>query len=443
MFGQPIVHGLHLLLWSLEEWVKATGGSNIAALDVRLLKPAFLGESIELEHKAISADTHLLTCRSGQAQLCTTKITLGAGSDRTPWEPASASRADAPDDFAFAELSERNGETLLDATEKDLLAAFPLTTKLLGAERVAGLIGLTRLVGMECPGLNSIFSSIAVRLDGPSGNRLLWRVVKANPRLSLLNIAVSGGGLDGVLVAFYRPTPQAPLFAQEVATTFPPDSTTGRRALIVGGSRGLGRIAAIMLAAAGAEVAVTYRSGREEAEGVGADIAGLGAKAHVVSLDVAAPDEVIAALATDGFVPDELYYFATPHIFVRKKALFEEDLFASFADSYVSGMMRIVQSIRAHSDGPLRIFLPSSEALDTPLVELFEYTVAKAAAESLATLLPLFDKKISVVVRRLPRLPTDQTRTLMEMTSADPIATLKEVCAAMAPAGGAAIMEPA
>ena len=445
MFGQPIVHGLHLALWSLEEWARQAAGQGFEALDVRLLKPAYLDEAIHLECLRSGDGMTALTCRSSGAQLCGIKITHAAvpGTGTIPWTAAARSRAPMPIDLAFADLPQRSGEMPLDVTEAEVSSAFPALTGLIGASRVAALLGLTRLVGMECPGLNSIFSSFAVRMDGPDSDRLAWNVAKANPRMSLINLNVSGGGLQGKLVVFYRPTPQAPLSVADIAAAVLPGSMAGRRALVVGGSRGLGRTTAIMLAAGDAEVGVTYRSGRDEADSVAAEIAAIGGTAHVVQLDVAAPAPAIASLAASGFVPDEIYYFATPHIFVRKKELFEEHLFTGFADTYVSGVMRLIRSIRSISDGPLRIFLPSSEALDEPLAELFEYSVAKAAAESFADLLPRFDNSITCISRRLPRLPTDQTRTLMEIPSADPIATLGDICAAMAPATGAANLESA
>ncbi len=64
-----------------------------------------------------------------------------------------------------------------------------------------------------------------------------------------------------------------------------PDSP--RIALITGGSRGLGRNAALALAAKGNDVILTYRSRREEAEAVVAEIAALGRRAVALPLDVA------------------------------------------------------------------------------------------------------------------------------------------------------------
>ena len=60
----------------------------------------------------------------------------------------------------------------------------------------------------------------------------------------------------------------------------------GRVALVTGGSRGIGRAAALALAAAGADVAITYRERADAAEEVTAAIAALGRRALSVRADL-------------------------------------------------------------------------------------------------------------------------------------------------------------
>jgi NAD(P)-dependent dehydrogenase (short-subunit alcohol dehydrogenase family) len=61
---------------------------------------------------------------------------------------------------------------------------------------------------------------------------------------------------------------------------------TRKIALITGGSRGLGRNAALKLAARGTDVILTYRSQRTEADAVVAEIERLGARAAALPLEV-------------------------------------------------------------------------------------------------------------------------------------------------------------
>ena len=77
----------------------------------------------------------------------------------------------------------------------------------------------------------------------------------------------------------------------------------GQVALVTGGSRGIGRATALLLARAGADVALTCRSRTGEAEAVAAEIRQLGRKAWVGTGDLADPavverifDEAVRAL---------------------------------------------------------------------------------------------------------------------------------------------------
>lgn len=62
-------------------------------------------------------------------------------------------------------------------------------------------------------------------------------------------------------------------------------------AIITGGSRGLGRNAAINIARKGIDVILTYRTGQVEAEKVVAEIEGLGGRALALPLDVSRVDQ--------------------------------------------------------------------------------------------------------------------------------------------------------
>lgn len=67
---------------------------------------------------------------------------------------------------------------------------------------------------------------------------------------------------------------------------------TGKKALVTGGSRGIGRGVALSLAKAGASVAINYHSNKEKADEVVAEIKALGVDSFSVQADVSKKSDI-------------------------------------------------------------------------------------------------------------------------------------------------------
>ncbi|MBX3440122.1 MAG: SDR family NAD(P)-dependent oxidoreductase, partial [Planctomycetaceae bacterium] len=72
----------------------------------------------------------------------------------------------------------------------------------------------------------------------------------------------------------------------------------GKTALVTGGSRGIGRAAALRLAAEGAHVAINYASNRQQADATLDELRALGIEAIAVPGDVSDRDAVARLVAT-------------------------------------------------------------------------------------------------------------------------------------------------
>ena len=70
------------------------------------------------------------------------------------------------------------------------------------------------------------------------------------------------------------------------------------------------------------------------------------------------------------------------------------------------------------------MFYPSSVYIDARPDGMTEYTMAKAAGEILCADIQSFESSGRILVRRLPRLPTDQTASLLKAETADPISVI-------------------
>ena len=176
---------------------------------------------------------------------------------------------------------------------------------------------------------------------------------------------------------------------------------------MIGGSRGLGEVAAKLLALGGAEVMITYHRGKQDAEAIAVEIQAAGGKCGVAQFDSNRP--VPIGLPQP---PTHVYYFATPHIAADKTVVFSGERFGEYCRHYVTNF---VQTLLALSQGvpKLDVLYPSTIFLDEPPAHMAEYCAAKAAGEETCKQLVKRFPEWRMYSPRLPRLHTDQNNGLI------------------------------
>jgi NAD(P)-dependent dehydrogenase (short-subunit alcohol dehydrogenase family) len=204
-----------------------------------------------------------------------------------------------------------------------------------------------------------------------------------------------------------------------IAARVLPGEFAGTSALVVGGSRGLGELVGKILAVGGAEVTLTYSVGEGDSRRVEAEITAYGGNCNVMHYDVRKNAEIqVSQLYT---TPNQLYYLATPVIFRRKNSIFDHDLFDEFTEYYVTGFYDLCIALQQKTGREISIFYPSSVFVDHRPVNMTEYAMAKAAGEVLCADMRSCKNPGRILVRRLPRLPTDQTASLVGVETANPL----------------------
>jgi 3-oxoacyl-[acyl-carrier protein] reductase len=88
---------------------------------------------------------------------------------------------------------------------------------------------------------------------------------------------------------------------------------TGKNAIVTGGSRGVGRATALLLARAGANVGIGYRTRKDEADAVLAELRGLGVQAWAEAGDLSKPEDVEALFRRGDEAFDGLDIFVGNH----------------------------------------------------------------------------------------------------------------------------------
>jgi hypothetical protein len=425
IFGGPVVHGVHLLLWAME--IALHSPVRLHTLAATFNAPVRVGDQVRCSCTMLENGTKQLQLHVDSRKVCSVEfthsplVTQGAITSGSP--PRGRCREIEP-----SALPAAAGTLDLMADDTVLKASFPHLRQLLPADQIAVLLGSTRLIGMECPGLHSLYSELTLTFDESLDREpaLSWHVRQFDARFARLLIDVAGCGANGTLVAFVRPKPVVQPSYVMIRKTVAPDAYRGQRALVVGGSRGMGEVCAKLLAAGGAEVRLTYARGSEDAARVVAEIADGNGRAAATPLNVLDPSSDVSTLLGDKWIPTHLYFFATPLI-QPGTGHFSARLFAEYSSYYVDAFMRLIQAVRRLAPDGLAVFYPSTVYVDEMPRNFAEYAVAKAAGEAACLFLARNDPGLSILIERLPRVSTDQTATLLAKQAADPIAPLIRV----------------
>ncbi len=319
LFGRQVVHGLHALLWSLDYHLK----SRTQPLELRTVKANFQAGI------GVGQTVRCMVTRQDEY-----RVTIQLETDSTPaawiditWSPLRHHRTGTlpkmsaePEkcrERSIEEVAAASGNVALYFNGDLAGGLFPNLSRVLPPMQLAALLATTRLVGMECPGHHSIYSSLDLAFfsDNAGVPNLNYHVTDCNKRLALVSMDVEAPGVKGQIKAFLRPKPQRQAAFTDVCRQVESEEFSAQRALIVGGSRGLGEVTAKLLAAGGAEVILTYYRGQQDAQRIVEEIVSHGANADCLPLNVLEPSPGLPDRIANRSKPLYLYYFATPIYF--------------------------------------------------------------------------------------------------------------------------------
>ena len=410
MFGAPVVHGINAFLTG---WATISGEPrDIKRISTRFNKPVFLNESVTVRCRDNTADRLVFDLLVDRELRISATIDFSdkppPDSSETLLEAAGKTVMQSPSEFPEGE----QGKLKLHLDQNQFDKKYPALTWLPNMVK-AQVLATTRLVGMITPGEDSIFSEMELSFSKPMDNQstyLTYTNEKYDDRFRLLQIALVGQGLKGRLKAFHRPKSITQPGMAEIVSACRKMDRGDAKVLIVGGSRGLGETAAKTFAALGCDVAISYSSGEQDAKRITDEICSAGERAEYVEINIS-DNETITRLTNSGDQFDIVLYFATPPIF-RGSKVFSESLLKEFLEYYVFGFERLVRGIHK-KDRPLLVFYPSTVAITDNTPKMMEYITAKSAGEQFCRAYESNYPALSILVERLPRLPSDQTQTLM------------------------------
>ncbi|MEQ8664160.1 MAG: SDR family NAD(P)-dependent oxidoreductase [Rhodospirillales bacterium] len=413
LYGGCIVHGALLTWWALALVAERIGKPvGLTTLKASFKSPVMVGETVSAE-PASDGDNWTIRIRRGDRLVARVDVTTGdAEGDRLlpPRKVSAVCRELGDNDMADAS----GGAPLAGG---DPSTSFP-ALGLIPVRQTAIIAAASRIVGMECPGRHSVFSELRLTFAGAPDDVLSYRVRRWEPRFRMVSLALSGAA-TGEITAFVRPSPVAQPSISSLSGLIRSDLFAGARALVVGGSRGLGELLAKLFVTAGGAATLTYARGIEDARKVADDInRTFPDRATTTRFDVTAPD--LPALSGPY---THVFYCASPKILAQPGDTWSDAEFQRYRKVYVDGLRVAVERAAAALVPDAFVVNLSSVYAEDPPAAFAEY--GKAKAESERTCLEAAARAgLTGVNWRLPRLRTDQTQSLTPEDPDDPLPVL-------------------
>src|SRR5262249_50507887 len=160
---EPLVHGVHSVIWALDE-LAALGLpiERATRLNVRFTKFLFLDTPIEIRVQE-QLEKGLIRARLVIENVVAALVVIYLTPQRpqpvsvVPGLPVVDAESDIPNEPTLSEMADLAGRLLPPTPASEWRRYCPHAAAALGPNRLSGLAQLSRMVGMICPGLHSIF----------------------------------------------------------------------------------------------------------------------------------------------------------------------------------------------------------------------------------------------------------------------------------------------
>lgn len=425
---RPIVHGILSLLKVLDEYINYNK-VKILSIKCNFKSPIYPDFEYKLFCEKLSNNSENLYLFNDKSLLfnCNLnfnyefkKITLNTNFKA----PSKAN----PFNNKFKDLNKSKGKLELQIDSKFLKENYQSLIDYLSIESLVSLISTSKLVGMVCPGLNSIYSSLDFSLNEDYSKKFLhWEVKSASKKFLPVNIYVTSSGLRGTLNAFYREEPIQQIGIKELSEKVEKKIFLPKNVLIIGGSRGLGEITAKLLSFRNANLKLTYNKGVNDADRIAKEIIKFGHKASCSYLNILELD-LLDKFINENERFDQIYFYASPRIKNSNKTIFDFNLYENYNKYYIKPLIKLAEILGKNKIKKSKIFYPSTIFLDEDKNNSFqEYQASKLLGELITENINEKFENISILSSRLPRLLTDQTSKINNALIADSIKVINEI----------------
>jgi acyl dehydratase len=417
LFGSSILHGVHGLLYSINLWLLSHQSEvTITGIRSKFYKPIKLNKEVTFYQKSSNSNQVELTLSCDGTLMTRVQITYKEKRNSTDifFDEILPPEAD-PLNPPKEEISSIESFLDLFLPKDNMNDSFPYLFHFLDLNQISEILATTRLVGMICPGLHSIYSELFLETNRANKSKnLKFKVSSFDRRFGMLEMKLAGPTLKGKIIAFSRPANKEQISMKEANKLKLSKEFTNQRAVIIGGSRGLGEVVAKIISAGGGSVRISFHQGMQDALNICNEIKRAGGDADCFQFNVLEKPNPEKDILGE-FKPTHIYYFATPLIPQTQNQSFNQEIYEDLCNYYVEGF----QNTFLQFQGLIRnFFYPSTSYIDENPKMFLEYVAAKKKAEEI---LGVIEKKNKIIIfkPRLPKMATDQTVSLTSSDSED------------------------
>ena len=249
MFGKLVVHGIHGAIWALDNYLAILDDFtfSIHSLKLSFLSTIDLSHCVQVYLVKQSGFSFTLEVRNQNQVVTIIDGILGEvqyGRDEPLPKGVVSSSCN---DLVFEQMEGRTGVVDLFLNNRLLFDRYP-SLKKIPAIQISQILTTSKIVGMECPGKHSLFCNLDLqfhKLDlGSLSKKISYKTIKSNKRYSSITLKVEGDGVVGSIRSIIRPAPFQQAEMSIVASLVSEQEFCDQNALIIGGSRGIGEVAA-------------------------------------------------------------------------------------------------------------------------------------------------------------------------------------------------------
>lgn len=414
-FGNTIPHGINILIHSLEYVADDLVNKSIDRIVSTFHQFLLTDEEFAVEYTYSNDETIRITVFTKKCIIQRTEIYLGDYKSNCNVDNEIFFKS-LPVDLQLTQMQSFSGTDKLSCNFDLLHQLYPRVSKLLPIAQLCALTVTSRLVGMNCPGMNSLFTGIDLKFNtfaNYSKDVVGFEVKRFDRRFNLLSIDLSHSEFYGTLNCMIRAQPVKQMSFKEIYELVPNDLFHDRKMLVVGGSRGLGEVCAKILAAGGADVVITYNQGQSEAQLIVDEILSYNMRARAIHLninDLVLNNKFLLNQTDLEFL--DLLYFTTPKIVANQSSEWDRGIYDNYTKYYIDSIGSILNQFNIGNYTKEKqgfLFMPSTAFINEPEYGYYEYSAAKASMEIYGKFLISRFKNMKVYSPRLPRIKTDQT----------------------------------